>query len=487
MVISGNREFGGMAFPPLFLVLVALTVFPSTLWGVESETDFPAGDDQVEDISRFVPSFGVELTTVEVVGDSAFVYGVGGVTVLDISNPEDAVMRGHYQPPGHPDVRFYDGEYFDKVAYGGGREDLLFVVDFTLSFDPRLEKIHGTPGMIYEGIARRDDHLYASRHADGLEILDLADPLNPQTVGELTDLQNSWDVAFVADYILVADGGGGLAVVDGSDVTAPVLIQRLPTSGAAVDVDVAGGLAAVAVGSGGVDLFDVTDPEAVVPLGTVDTPGLAMAVALTADLLYVADYHTIEVFDVSVPTSPMAAGWEDTPIRAMGLDARDDLAVVADWSSVRFYRQGPSSRGDIHVAVSSIAFGPVAAGTVADTTFVIANTGGAPVQVDEIVEFGEAFSLSEPTSFSLDPGMNAEITLTYAPVVEGYDATFLRIGSDDSDEGVITFPVTADDQPWVLEVGDEAPDFTLADMDGVLHSLSDYRGQVVVAAFFANW
>ena len=476
-----------MVFLPLILELVAFIVFPSMVWAAGSATGFPVGDDQVEDISRFVPSFGVELTTVEVVGDSAFVYGVGGVTVLDISNPEDAVLMAHYQPPGHPDVRFYDGEYFGNVAYGGGREDLLFVVDFTLSFDPQLATIHGSPGMVYEGIARQGNHLYASRHADGLEILDLTDPLNPQTVGELTDLQNAWDVAFVANHILVADGAGGLAVVDGSDVTAPVLMQRLPTSGAAVDVDIAGGLAAVAAGSGGVDLFDVNDPEAVVYLGTVDTPGLAMAVALAADLLYVADYHTIQVYDVSVPTSPTAAGWEDTPIRAMGLDARADLAVVADWSSVRFYRQGPSTRGDIHVPVSSIAFGLVAAGTVADTTFVIANTGGAVVQVDEIIEFGAAFSLSEPTSFSLDPGTSAEVTLTYAPEVEGYDATFLRIGSDDSDEGVITFPVTADDQPWVLEVGDEAPDFTLADMDGVLHSLSDYRGRIVVAAFFANW
>ena len=122
-----------MVFLPLILELVAFIVFPSMVWAAGSATGFPVGDDQVEDISRFVPSFGVELTTVEVVGDSAFVYGVGGVTVLDISNPEDAVPMAHYQPPGHPDVRFYDGEYFGDVAYGGGREDLLFVVDFTLA------------------------------------------------------------------------------------------------------------------------------------------------------------------------------------------------------------------------------------------------------------------------------------------------------------------------------------------------------------------
>jgi peroxiredoxin len=32
-----------------------------------------------------------------------------------------------------------------------------------------------------------------------------------------------------------------------------------------------------------------------------------------------------------------------------------------------------------------------------------------------------------------------------------------------------------------------APEFALADMDGVLHRLSDYRGQVVIVNFWATW
>ena len=34
------------------------------------------------------------------------------------------------------------------------------------------------------------------------------------------------------------------------------------------------------------------------------------------------------------------------------------------------------------------------------------------------------------------------------------------------------------------EVGDPAPDFTLPGSDAAMHSLSDYRGQYVVIAFF---
>ena len=36
----------------------------------------------------------------------------------------------------------------------------------------------------------------------------------------------------------------------------------------------------------------------------------------------------------------------------------------------------------------------------------------------------------------------------------------------------------------MLEVGTKAPDFTLADQNGEMHSLSDYRGQKVVLYFY---
>jgi len=448
--------------------------------------DFPPGDAQMEDLANYQPGFA-ELTTIELMGDIAYVYGVGGLTVLDLTNPANPVALAHYLPPGHPQVRFYDGEAVGDVVYATGREDLLFVIDLSLPFDPFLAAVHGEPGVSYEGAAARDGHLYAARHADGLEVLDLANPLAPVTVGELSELENAWDVAFAGDRILVADGAGGLAVVSVSDPTAPVLLDRLPTSGAAQDVDVDENLAAVASGSGGVDLFDISDPVDVVPVGSIDTPGLAMAVALTAGMVYVADYGVVAVYDVTDPANPFNVGWEDTPIRAMGLDASDDLAVVADWSRVRTYGRGASTRGDIHVPAKSIDFGAVPVGEDAEAVFTVINTGGATLDVTEIAEFGANFEIVGPTAFTLAAGASVDVTLVYSPQVPGYDATFVRIDSDDTDEAAVTFPVTAGDHPWALTVGDEAPDFTLADLGGVDHTLSGYRGRIVVMAFFANW
>ena len=38
-----------------------------------------------------------------------------------------------------------------------------------------------------------------------------------------------------------------------------------------------------------------------------------------------------------------------------------------------------------------------------------------------------------------------------------------------------------------LNVGDPAPDFSLPDVNGEYHSLSDYEGQVVLINFWASW
>ena len=36
----------------------------------------------------------------------------------------------------------------------------------------------------------------------------------------------------------------------------------------------------------------------------------------------------------------------------------------------------------------------------------------------------------------------------------------------------------------MLEIGTKAPDFTLADQNGDMHSLSNYRGQKVILYFY---
>lgn len=56
----------------------------------------------------------------------------------------------------------------------------------------------------------------------------------------------------------------------------------------------------------------------------------------------------------------------------------------------------------------------------------------------------------------------------------------------DADERVVAFAASPEERADALRSG-MAPDFTLPDVNGVLHRLSDYRGRKVVLYAYASW
>ena len=444
-------------------------------------------DDLLEDVSQYSPPWFAELQDVEIDGDLAYVFGVGGLAIFDISNPAVPIELGRYEPQGHPYNRYYRGAVNGGLACGGAREDLLAIIDVSNPSFPQFLALHGIPGQSFEGAAMQGDYIYACRHDQGLEVVDISNPLAPVTAAELAGLTNSWDVVLSGQYAFVADGAGGLAVVNISNPVLPVLVTSVATSGSAVDVEVSGSTAVVCTGSAGIDIFDISDPTAPVLVGSANTSGLAITAAIAGNLVYVADWDDVEIFDISTPSSPIPVGGEDTPVRAMGLDARSDLVVVADWSRLRIYNTGPTTRGDIHVTTESINFGIVPVGATVDTTFTIGNTGNGPINVSVVEDFGDNFTILDPGPFTIPAGGTRDVAVRFFQAEPGFDGTFIKITSDDTDEGSLSFPVQADDNPLLLAVGRIAPDFTHLDRGGVSHSLSDYRGRIVVMAFFANW
>lgn len=466
------------------IALCALILSGQLSWATGLPLD---QDDQLEDLGQYSPPWFAELQDVELDGDRAYVFGVGGMAIFDLADPTNPIELGRFEPSGHPYNRFYRGAVVGALACAGAREDLLTILNISDPAFPLPLSIYGTSGESYEGVAMQGSYIYACRHRYGLEIIDITNPRLPVTAAQVTGLENAWDVALAGTTAYVADGLGGLAVIDVTDPLAPVHVTSLPASGAAVDVAVRGSIAAVSVGSAGVDIYNLATPLAPVLISTINTSGLAITAAIAGDMLYVADWDDIEAFDLSDPAQPLAAGGEDTPVRAMGLDAREDLVVVADWSRLRTYRPGPSQRGDIQVSVNAINFGFVPVGTMVDTTIILGNTGNAPVNVSSVAVFNEDFEVLTPGPFAIPAGGTAELTIRFNNPAPGYKATIVRILSDDSDENQITFPVAADDNPSSLDVGNPAPDWTLVDTGLTTHQLSDHRGQVVVMAFFANW
>ncbi len=447
-------------------------------------SDLPA-DDRLQYLGDHTPEYFVEFLDVEIRNDTAYVSGITGLSIVDISDPSAPELIGRYDPVGSPYNRFFQSTFRYGYAYCAGRSEGISILDLSDPGLPILAGHYEEAGLSFEGVASYGTHLYTAAHGDGLKIYSIADPDTLFLVGELPDLTDARRLVLDPPRAFVADGAGGLAVVDVSDPAAPALVAAVATGGVAVDIAVTGDIACLAVGGSGLDIVDISSPEEPVLLSSVDTPGTALGVALEDSLAFVADWEGVQVARISDPSAPELAGWEDTPGRAMGIDAVGTDCVVADWFSTRLYRYGPTDDPDILLPPGPICLGTVEVGESADTVIVAANTGGASLLVEEVTTTNTDFTI-EPDSFSIAPDGSQHLTISFYRSFETSTSTVFTFQSDDPDEGGLALNVEIDDQ-GLLQEGMPAPDFTLQDLNGLPHTLSDYQGSVVLLAFFASW
>ena len=106
-----------------------------------------------------------------------------------------------------------------------------------------------------------DDYAYIADSFNGLRVVDISDPANPQEVGHFdpTGSTAGQGAYFSAPYAYLADGLG-LLVLDVSDPSAPSEAGFYDSIGFAVQVQISGAYAYVAGREGGLNIADVSDP-----------------------------------------------------------------------------------------------------------------------------------------------------------------------------------------------------------------------------------
>lgn len=447
---------------------------------------FPQGLDNIDPVGRFKATWFAEMVDVELVGEKAWVAGVGGLTVFGISDPLNPVLLGRYNPSSDQNPfgeRFYHSVISGNIAYASGRIDGISVIN-TTNLDFRSRKsVHKEEGVSYEGLYLDENYLYACRHENGLEIFDLVgDSIFSKSVYE--NLSNAWAVVVEEGIAYVTDGGGGLKILNVSDPNNVSEYSAIATTGSARDVDVVNGIAYVAVGSQGLDIFDVSEPSNPIFLSNYQSPFFTAGVSVDDNKAYLAEWDIVEVIDVSNGEAPFLLGWEEMTVRGMSIAARDSFLYVANWLNFDILRFGNTQEPDIFLTETFFDFGSIPVGSSSDVIIRVLNTGPSELSVDSITSTGDDFTLD--TDFmNIEPGGVAEVKLTFTPVDSLRTQSVISFWSNDPDEPRRTFIAKGNTNS--LKIGDTAPDFTLLDINGIPHTLSDYAGKVIVLSFFASW
>lgn len=247
---------------------------------------------------------GNEFYEIAVSGTTLFVsYGTSAesaksIRMLDVTDPDHAVVRGTYTVPGL-------GVYVRSLAASGA---LVFaaeasrgleIVDFSAPASPVQRGKYEFAGAGGFDVSRSGSVVCLASGDGGLKDIDVSNPAAPSLLGTLPGTYSTADVAGGRAYVA---SGRTLTVADVSNPAAPAApgsVSLRPAT--AKDVCVSGGYEYVAAGSEGLlkVSFDETSGARIV--GSLPMTD-AHEVLVDGDLAYVADGTKLATLDVSGDT-----------------------------------------------------------------------------------------------------------------------------------------------------------------------------------------
>jgi hypothetical protein len=242
--------------------------------------------------------------------------------VFDVTNPGNPQLLGLLDSVGYSmGILVTD----TLVLLANGNEG-LWIINARNPAEPRL--VSRIPA------ARREEPVwscwldgqlvYVANGLAGLEIYDIADPLQPVRLGGYDTDGAVYGVEVRYPYAYLADGGYGCRILDVSDPTSPQQAGHLLTPGnAACDIALDGGLAYVADGPWGVRAIRVTDPQNPTEVGYYHIGGYSLDVEVADGKVYVANQR----------------GWRVLERHGPGVAEPPGPETEASWLRVRYDRE----------------------------------------------------------------------------------------------------------------------------------------------------
>lgn len=218
----------------------------------------PADAEIVGSFSNWKPGNAMWGQGVDVRNDTCYFTYMGfGLCILDVSDPSNPIEIANYSGLGWAIDITVDGglAYLQYLNNGGGFSDAksaFAVLDITNIQDPQQVGFW-QDGEAYwsNDMLIHDDMAYVGSD-DGVHLVDISDPTNPQTIGFYAP-NNCMNLALSGDgnHLYVAKEGGGLKILDVSDPTNPHLAIGYNTAGQTYGVDINDSLVYLADGDGG--------------------------------------------------------------------------------------------------------------------------------------------------------------------------------------------------------------------------------------------
>jgi len=274
-----------------------------------------------------VGTIGCYSRSVDVVFPYAYVGDINGyLRVIDISNPTSPAQIATEPLPGVQGL-----DVVGATAYVACWPDRFCVVDVTNAANPALVSWCSTGA---GGVAVALPYVYVSAEEEGLRVISVAEPTNPEEVGAFNPYAASEDLAVSGDYVFTM-AHDEFRVVQASDPRLPQTVGRWPLGADAYSIAAASGYAYVGTLPYTLRVLDVSDPRWPFEVGRLNLSVLMRrALSLRGGYAYVGEEGGLRVVDISNPYNPISAGFFAMTGNAETLTVADGYAYAWDSSAL---------------------------------------------------------------------------------------------------------------------------------------------------------
>ncbi len=259
-------------------------------------------------------------------GNYAYQADGAGLSIVDISDPENPVKKGSLNLSERPVSLEISGNY----AYIANGRTGMKVIDISNPEAPVEKATLDTPGFLNQ-VKIRGSYAYLADDVQGLEVANISDPLNPSILTTCNTPGQARRIAFRDNYLVLSDYRGGMRLFDITTASSPLEVSSLVTTRALLNTAISGRWAYLAWDNDELWVVDLENPLSPIVTNTTITPNIVDDLQVVGNRLYtVGGEGEFRQFDISTPADPQELSCLEIGGKMACLSMNGTLAGIAN-------------------------------------------------------------------------------------------------------------------------------------------------------------
>ncbi|MBK5113999.1 MAG: hypothetical protein JJE41_10240 [Candidatus Heimdallarchaeota archaeon] len=175
------------------------------------------------------------------------------------------------------------------------------------------------------GVAIKDDLAFIANYDQGLEIINISDPINPRKISSIDIISNAIEVLIKDNIAIVASENYGVVFVDVANPNSPTIIMNLDLEDSVKEFGIRFNLLHILTEDNGLLIYDISNPAQPLHISDWNSGYRHTGISVLNKLICLSGTTVgLEIIDLTFYSNPTFLGsWNDSTGDALGVFATE--------------------------------------------------------------------------------------------------------------------------------------------------------------------